>query len=91
MTERNECLLVNLYYGDVVNEFDKLLTDLRQSYIKVSFHSLVDGWCYKFIIVNYKEQKAISTFLSCKENVLTNKVIKLTDEQINLLIDLFLK
>ena len=45
MTERNECLLVNLYYGDVVNEFDKLLTDLRQSYIKVSFHSLVDGWC----------------------------------------------
>ena len=91
MTDVNKCLLVNLYYGDIVSEFDKLLTDMRQSYIKESFHSIVNGWCYKFIIINYKEQEAISSFLSYKENVLTNKIIKLTDDQINFLIDLFLK
>jgi hypothetical protein len=91
MTNRNQCLVVNLFYGDVVNEFDKLLTDMRQSYIKESIHSFVYGWCYKFIIINYKEQEAISSFLSYDENVLTNKIIKLTDEQINLLFDLFLK
>jgi hypothetical protein len=91
MTDRNKCLLVNLYFGDTISEFDKLLTDMRQSYIKESFHSFVNGWCYKFIIINYKEQEAISSFLSYKENVLTNKIIRLTDEQINLLIDLILK
>jgi hypothetical protein len=91
MTDRNQCLLVNLYYGDVVNEFDKLLTDMRQSYIKESFHSSVHGQCYKFIIINYKEQEAISLFLLNKENVFTYKTIRLTDEQVNFLIDLFLK
>jgi len=91
MTDRNQCLLVNLYYGDVVSEFDKLLTDMRQSYIKESFHSSVHGQCYKFIIINYKEQEAISLFLLNKENVFTYKTIRLTDEQVNFLIDLFLK
>jgi hypothetical protein len=91
MTDRNQCLLVNIYYGDAVSKFDKLLTDMRQSYIKESFHSFVHGQCYKFIIINYKEREAISSFLLNKENVFTHKTIRLTDEQVNFLIELFLK
>jgi hypothetical protein len=91
MTNRNQCLLVNLYYGDVVNEFDKLLTDLRHSYVKAIYHSFAEGWFYKFIIINYKEQEAISSFLSHRKDVLTNQIITLTDEEVNVLISLFLK
>jgi len=91
MTNRNQCLQVTLFYGDVVNEFDKLLTDLRHSYVKERFHSSVHGQCYKFIIIEYKEQEAISSFLSHREDVLTNRIITLTDEQVSVLISLFLK
>ena len=91
MTDRNQCLLVNIYYGDAVSKFDKLLTDIRQSYVKTSYHSLIEGWCYKFIIINYKEREAISSFLSDEKDVVENKIIRLTDEQVNFLIELFLK
>ncbi len=93
MTDRNQCLLVNLYYVDGVSEFDKLLTDMKRSYIKTSFHSLVEGWCYKFIILNYKpkEQDAISSFLSCRDDVTTRQIVTLSDDQLSVLIDIIIK
>ena len=91
MTNRNQCLQVTLFYGDVVNEFDKLLTNLRYCYVKASYHSFAEGWFYKFTIIKYKEQEAISSFLSHRKDVLTNQIITLTDEQVNVLITVFLE
>jgi|APGre2960657444_1045066.scaffolds.fasta_scaffold129298_2 hypothetical protein len=91
MTDISKCLLVNLYYGDIVNQFDKLLTEMRMSYIKESFHSSVFGQCYKFIVLEYKEQEKIVSYLLNKDEVMGKKIITLTDEQIELLICMFQK
>ena len=91
MTDINKCLLVDLYYGDVVNQFDKLLTEMRMTYIKESFHSYVFGLCYKFIILEYKEQEKIVSYLSNNDKVMGERIITLTEQQIKHLICIFQK
>ena len=91
MTDISKCLLVDLYYGDVVNQFDKLLTEMRMSYIKESFHSYVFGRCYKFIVLEYKEQEKIVSYLSNNDKVMGERIITLTDQQIKHLICIFQK
>ena len=92
MPERNKCLVVELYYGrDAIISFDLLLTEWGVSYVKERLDHYIYGRYYKFIILEYKNQDFIDTFIyAYKEDVIRCECHLITDETIELFRTLFM-
>jgi hypothetical protein len=83
MTDKTSCLRVRVPIQDnLVEEFDKILSDLRECYIKTHWKSIVPPNHYEFFILFYVEKEKITTFLNeynifCKPRILSDNQLEL--------------
>lgn len=65
MTDKTSCLRVRVPIQDnLVEELDKILSDLRECYIKTHWHSIVPPNHYEFLILFYSEKEKITSFIN---------------------------
>lgn len=89
MTDKTLCLRVRVPIQDnLVEEFDKILSDLRECYIKTHWHSIVPPNDYEFIILFYSEKEKITTFLNEHNIFHRNHII--TENEFNLIRDILI-
>jgi hypothetical protein len=87
MTDKTSCLRVRVPVQDnLVEEFDKILSDLRECYIKTHWHSFVPPNHYEFLILFYDEKEKITSFLN--EYNIFHKFRTISENEFNLISDI---
>lgn len=74
---------------NLVEIFDKILTDLCMSYVKTYWRSSIPPNYIQFCILFYRENEKIISFLT--EYNINYKVFSITEEQFNLFQDFAIK
>lgn len=87
MTDKTSCLIVRVPIQDnLVEEFDKILSNLRECYIKTHWKSFVPPNHYEFLILFYSEKDKITSFLN--EYNIFHKFRILSENQLDLINDI---